>query len=302
MRLDAAHAGWTALTLGSLLLGAIAVTSRGGGGGPEAPASRLVVSLPDWLTTVSSTAGALAILLFVAFVSAVARRRRKLETGRSGLVGSVLVPLVIALVLASNPGFLEQLHVADPVRPTTSAPADDVGRSRELPAVFVPIFTAAVGVLALAGALGSLALLCWLIFGTRIGRWWSAALLAARSPLAEAVDESLEDLRQEPDARSAIIHCYGRFERVLARSSLPRRPWQTSSELMREALGRLPVPPEAVRQLTWLFEVARFSEEPLGARDRGAAWEALSAIRASLEPGEPGTAPVVAREGHAGER
>jgi hypothetical protein len=282
MRPDARQIGWTALTLGCLLVGAIAVTARGTGEGPAMPASRIVVDLPGWLTTSAGTAGALAILLFFAFVSAVSRRRRKLETGRAGLVGGVLVPLVLAVLIASNQGFLERMRLDDPARPENAARSDEATGRRDLPPVSVPLFTTAVGVLALAGGLGALALVAWFLVGDRVGRWWSAAL-AARSPLAEAVDNSLEDLRQEPDARAAIIRCYGRFERVLARSRVPRRPWQTPTELMREAMARLPVPAAAVGDLTRLFELARFSEEPLGERERDAAWQALAAIRGSLE-------------------
>jgi hypothetical protein len=305
---DGRHAGWTALTLGSLLLGVIALTAGSGPGGPEAPASRLVVSLPPWLTTVAGVAGSLALLLFFALITAVSRRRRKIETGRAGLVGSVLVPLILALLLASNQGLLERLRLDDPGRPAAALPAEDAERSRDLPPVAVPFFTVAVGVLVLAATLGALGLLCWLIFGERIGRWWSESLLAARSPLADAVDESLEDLRQEADARAAIIRCYGRFERVLARSRVPRRPWQTPTEYMRGALLRLPLPAEPVRQLTGLFEVARFSDQPLGERERDAAWDALRSIRASLEPdaepGTPGDRPATAgaREDHAAGR
>ena len=44
----------------------------------------------------------------------------------------------------------------------------------------------------------------------------------APPPLVEAVDESLEDLRAEPDARRAIIRCYARFERAAAAAGLQR--------------------------------------------------------------------------------
>jgi uncharacterized protein DUF4129 len=79
------------------------------------------------------------------------------------------------------------------------------------------------------------------------------------------------------------VRCYRRFEQALARSAVARAPWQTPMELMREALGRLPLPAPPVSRLTRLFERARFSEEPMTAEDRDAAWDDLRAIRASLE-------------------
>jgi len=58
------------------------------------------------------------------------------------------------------------------------------------------------------------------------------------SRLSEAVQDGLDDLANEPDARTAIIRCYRRFERVAARASVPRAPWQTPEEFMRETLRR----------------------------------------------------------------
>jgi hypothetical protein len=55
---------------------------------------------------------------------------------------------------------------------------------------------------------------------------------------------------------------------------------------MREALARLAVSRTAVPALTGLFELARFSDHPLGAPDRERALEALDTIRASMEAGE----------------
>jgi tetratricopeptide (TPR) repeat protein len=73
------------------------------------------------------------------------------------------------------------------------------------------------------------------------------------------------------------------FERVLAAAALPRRPWQTPVEFMAAVLGRAPLPPDPVRSLTGLFELARFSQHPVGAAERESAWRSLIEIRAALE-------------------
>jgi len=52
---------------------------------------------------------------------------------------------------------------------------------------------------------------------------------------------------------------------------------------MRRALSRLPLPSEAASTVTRLFEVARFSERPLGSRERDAAIGALVAIKGALD-------------------
>ncbi len=103
----------------------------------------------------------------------------------------------------------------------------------------------------------------------------------------DAIEESLDSLRLEPDARRAIIRCYRRFEHVVADWGLPRAPWQTPTEFMRKALGRLPVPAAAVRRLTEAFEISRFSHHPVGPADRETALGALIEIKTALEEPDP---------------
>jgi hypothetical protein len=101
--------------------------------------------------------------------------------------------------------------------------------------------------------------------------------------MVEAVDESLEDLRAEPDARRAIIRSYARFERAAAAVGLQRERSQTPMEFMREALRHLPGPRDAVRALTGLFELARFSDRPLGEPERTRALDALDDIKGAID-------------------
>ena len=155
-----------------------------------------------------------------------------------------------------------------------------------------PLVTWTFGVLALAVALGALAVALWIAFGERLAQWWEGTTgEAPDEPLAAAVEESLEDLRVESDPRRAIIRCYARFERVASESGVARQPWHTPMEFMREALGRLPVPRAAVPALTGLFELARFSHHSLGTPERDRALAALDEIRAAIDVRE-GDAPA----------
>ena len=52
---------------------------------------------------------------------------------------------------------------------------------------------------------------------------------------------------------------------------------------MRAALARLPVPLPPIERLTALFEVARFSDRPLGTDARDAACDCLDEIKMALE-------------------
>lgn len=164
-----------------------------------------------------------------------------------------------------------------------------VGSATALPQerpVDAPFFlTWTFAVLALVAGSAALALALWVTSSDRFTRWWEqdADDEAPPAPLVEAVDESLEDLRAEPDARRAIIRCYARFERAAAAAGLARRPWHTPMEFMRETLSRLPAPRGAVRALTGLFELARFSDRALGPGERDRALDALDDIKAAIE-------------------
>lgn len=108
---------------------------------------------------------------------------------------------------------------------------------------------------------------------------------AARAALAlsEALDESLDDLRREQDARRAVIAAYARMERALAATGLPRR----AAEAPLEYLGRvlrdlLRTSASSVTRLTDLFERAKFSHHAVGPEMKVEAIAALVAVRDEL--------------------
>jgi hypothetical protein len=146
-----------------------------------------------------------------------------------------------------------------------------------------PLVTWSFGILALGAGLGALGLAMWIALGARLAqRRADGEGETMRAPLGAAVDDSTEDLRSDPDARRAIVRCYARFERAAADSGVERKPWSTPMEFMREALRRLPDPRRAVPTLTGLFELARFSQHPLGPTERDQALEALDEIRTAI--------------------
>lgn len=152
----------------------------------------------------------------------------------------------------------------------------------ERPFVAMPVLTWSIAAIATLVAAGGVGLLLWLFLGHRLGRSHGGA--AEPAPfLAEAIDESLDDLRRERDARAAIVKCYRRFEQAMARARVPRQPWETPVEYMHAALTRLALPGPAVQALTDLFEIARFSDHPVGAAEHEAAWTCLTEIRDWLQ-------------------
>jgi hypothetical protein len=187
--------------------------------------------------------------------------------------------VVLAYLLWTNTPLMELLSMGHGAMGAPGAPAEP---APDAPALITWTF-AAVALLAGAAALG---FAVWLTTGDRLATWWAEEPEEpAPPPLVRAVEESLEDLRAEPDARRAIIRCYARFEHAAAASGLERRPWHTPMEFMREALARLPAPGDAVRALTGLFELARFSDRALGPGERARALDALDDIKGAIDGG-----------------
>ena len=102
--------------------------------------------------------------------------------------------------------------------------------------------------------------------------------------LVDALDRSLDDLEGERDPRRAVIRAYARMERALAFHGLPRRPHETSLEYLARLLTSLRVSRTSVKRLTALFERAKFSHHPVDPAMKAEAIEALSTVRAELEP------------------
>jgi hypothetical protein len=198
-----------------------------------------------------------------------------------------LLPLlgIVALLWIAWP-HLEESVLAWGRRILTAPPGSDVP-SPEIPVVALPWLGWLIGLVTLGLSLVFLAVALLLLFAERLADWWDRRRRrASASPLLAAVDESLDDLASEPDARAAIIKCYRRFERVAARARVPRAPWQTPAEFLVEALTRLTLPRPAVERLTRLFEVARFSDHPVESLERDEARSCLEEIRSVLEPEE----------------
>jgi len=106
--------------------------------------------------------------------------------------------------------------------------------------------------------------------------------LAAPQAVAAALDESLDDLRSDPDLRRAIVAAYARMEAALARAGVPRRPSEAPLEYLERSLLALDLDGPAVRRLTDLFEWARFSHHEPEPSMRDDAVEALEAVRDEL--------------------
>jgi H+/Cl- antiporter ClcA len=140
----------------------------------------------------------------------------------------------------------------------------------------------------LALVIGLLLLLGLLAAATRrrLGPGTERGRRAAPEVLAAALDESLDDLRADPDLRRAIIAAYARMETALAAAGLPRHEAETPFEYLERALLALDASAFAVHRLTDLFEWARFSHHEPEPWMRDEAVDALVAVRDELRASE----------------
>jgi Domain of unknown function (DUF4129) len=257
------------------------------------PGASVTVRLPDAVRTVAVALLALSAILLLAMQ----RPRRPTEDDplfsrahEQRPVWAAVLPLLPVLMLLAAAWYLvwnraagENAHPIERAFTAIAGLLDFLARSRKAP-TSVPFFDLTIAALVLIVAVAIFALMLLLTVAERLEMWWTGrAAGAAPAPVADRVADR-DDLRAEPDPRVAIIRAYGRFEHALADVRLPRAPWQTPAEFMRTTLARLPVPVPPVERLTGLFEIARFSDRPLGADARTAACDCLDEITTALGP------------------
>jgi len=274
---------------GAGLLLALAATVGPSPAPSAAPGASLLLQIPEVVWMVVLGLSGLSLLLLLSLQ----RPRRPTEdeaepekTRHRPHPFALLASLALMLLLV----YLAWRHWAPGAGHPLDAPLaalagllDLLAQARK-PPTSVPAFDYGVAGLALLLAFATFVLMILLVFAERIMGWWAAPARRGAGPrLEDAVVESLDDLRAEPDARVAIIRTYRRFELALSAARVPRAAWQTPAEFMRTVLGRALIPATPVERLTALFELARFSDRPLGADARTAACDCLDEVKTALE-------------------
>jgi hypothetical protein len=100
--------------------------------------------------------------------------------------------------------------------------------------------------------------------------------------LAAALDDALDDLRGEADARRAVIAAYARLERILASSGVARHSAETSDEYLARVLRDLTLGSNAITRLTRLFTQAKFSQHEVDTAMKEEAIDSLERVRDEL--------------------
>jgi hypothetical protein len=132
------------------------------------------------------------------------------------------------------------------------------------------------------GAIGLAGLIVCALIVLRERRRRESPQLRARNAVAAALDESLEDLERESDARAAVIAAYARMEHALGAAGLARRAWETPLEYLDRTLSWLSGDSNAVHELTRLFERAKFSPYAVDQQMKNEAIAALRSLREAV--------------------
>ncbi|HET8682347.1 MAG TPA: DUF4129 domain-containing protein [Micromonosporaceae bacterium] len=109
-----------------------------------------------------------------------------------------------------------------------------------------------------------------------------------REEVLAAVDAGLADLSDaDRDPRRAVIACWVRLEQAAASAGTPRRPGDTSTDLVLRVLDAHRVDRRVLDQFAALYREARYATHPVGERERGQAQSALRQLRGELAAGAP---------------
>jgi Domain of unknown function (DUF4129) len=199
---------------------------------------------------------------------------------RNSIVSSLVFALLFAVVwyflvprrLGSNflPG--GETSELENLRPRPQRPEGDGGYEPEF--AWIPVLVL-VGLVAIG--IGA-----YFLAARRRARAFDGDPVRRAEEVADEVDESLDDLRAEPDARRAVIAAYARLERALGASGASRSRHETAEEHVARILGELEVDDRLVRRLADLFTRAKFSDHAVDETMKEEAIAALEQIRDEL--------------------
>jgi uncharacterized protein DUF4129 len=267
------------------LLALVALGARGGhpGGRFQAHQREVPAAVGNDLLTALVIAYAVGVLVVIAVFLTV---RHKWEAPQSRWLRDLVVTLVVlGLVtligyrIVHAHGALRFLHLQQHARTGVAGHTRTTERLPQLGPKQAAHFDWRFAALLLGLAL--LAAAFFLVRGRR-NRDGPAAEPDVEEELDTAVGESIDDLRRESDPRRAVIAAYARMERVLRRHGRARRAAEAPYEYLERVLGDLRIRPAAVKELTELFERAKFSVHQIDGGMKTRAIDALVAVREDL--------------------
>ena len=271
------------LILGFLALVTLAASGARRTGHAHLAERQVPNTLQDsWVTLMVIT----YVVVIVAVLVTVFRRRDRWEDPRSRWLQNFVVILVV-MALFTGAGFWAVKH--GHFRGQSQAQQTQQGKQgrpqggnpfglKPLPARHAqfqwPLVLALGGLVLLGGV--------WLLI-RRSRTPESAEEVSVEEELARAIGSTIDDLRNERDARRAVVAAYANMEGILASHGLARRGAEAPYEYLERVLHMLDVRESAVRSLTELFEYAKFSHHEIDGSMKDRAIESLVAVKEDLQ-------------------
>ena len=222
-----------------------------------------------------------AALLLYGFVVRLGEQGVRDTRGRT-LALLLALAIFLALIVSLRAFRDERAREPEPFAVPTLPRATTVGREPQA-RPYEPQFRWRPVVLFAGVALATAAVL--LARAQRRQRADEAAENELAGELVTILDETLDDLRAEPDPRRAVIAAYARMERALAAYGLPRRRAEAPLEYL-DRVARVHEPHRPTRrlafELTHLFERAKFSPHAVDAEMKEDAITTLGSLRDEL--------------------
>jgi hypothetical protein len=275
-----------AIGVATLLVGLLAVAALAAGGrapldGDGAKGHGPPIVFWDYVFSTAAVLFALAIPLvaWMFWVSSLSSQRRRTGQRRDLLV-LAYVALACAAVVGASRLLEDDPNAQEPRLPRVEAQRPSTADDEEQRAPefrWLPLMIVAGAAVALVAYQGA--------------RARRGAALDPRSDeelvdeLATLIEDTLDDLRREPDPRRAVISAYARMERVLAAFGVPRLPFEAPLEYLQRASPDLEHVPGAARlvfELTHLYERAKFSPHEIDVEMKEQAIATLESLRAEL--------------------
>jgi len=101
--------------------------------------------------------------------------------------------------------------------------------------------------------------------------------------ISSTADKAITELHEGEDVRDVIIRNYQKMLIILEREGVKQEISFTPRELKRMALARLSLREGTIEEMTRLFEEAKYSDHPLGEKERSRTIDNLKQIRNELE-------------------
>jgi signal transduction histidine kinase len=238
--------------------------------------------VPQWVVDYGYTlaillgiAGGILVVCLAGYARAERRAIRSKWYWRAFLMVSIFsLALATAYALRHTLPGQDQPDTEDVFLPGTAPlPADETALDRQSPEF--QWWLAAAVVLLVAGVVAY-------VLRSRRREPADEEPATVEADLTQVLDETLDDLRRERDARRAVIAAYARMERTLGAHGLPRKVFEAPLEYLARVLRELRVGTGAIFALTELFERAKFSPHEIDSGMKDEAIAALVSVRDDL--------------------